>query len=231
MIMRYSAFLMLAVISGLTLLLALPCAVAVQEGSTDVNIERYIEFRIEFDDGDKLHLEAEVDASPYPVSIFLMKGEEAYQDWTESEDVDIQAIMDGENVTDITVAFQVVENFSENNTYRFENSIDIGEQDTYFLIIALHRDSSMTTSEVMSRASEVQYKVDWEIIEKDVPWGLLVLAGFFLIAGVGFLTAYFISRRRYLADMENETEGRSEETRRPAPRGPIHERRRAPPMR
>ena len=113
------------------------------------------------------------------------------------------------------MVFQVIENFSQNNTLHFEKSIDVGEQDTYFLIIALHRDTSMTPEEVMSRASEVQYRVDWEIKEKNVPWGLLILAGFFLIAGVGFLIAFFISRKKYLAELESKEEANTRDKRRP----------------
>lgn len=231
MIMRYNAFLMLVAISALALMLSLPETDAVQEGSTDVNIERYMEFRIEFDHGDKLHLKADVVASPYPVSIFLMKGEEAYQDWTESEDVDVQAIINGANVSDMNVAFQVIENFSRDNITNFKESIDIGERDTYYLIIALHRDASMTPEEIMSRASEVQYDVVWEIKEKDVPWGLLVLAAFFLLAGAGFLTAYFISRRKYLAELEDTQEEPSRQIERSTQREVHHQKRRAPPMR
>jgi hypothetical protein len=214
------------------LILAIPGAIGAQEGTTDVNIEKYIEFRLEFDHGDKLHIEAVIDSSPYPVSIFLMKGEEAYQDWTDSEDVDVQSILDGDNVSDMTVAFQVIENFSLDNTTHFDMKIDIGERDTYFLVIALHRESTMSTEEILSRASEVQYSVEWRIEEKNVPYELLGLAAIFFLVGIGFLVAYYMSRKRKMGSEEMEEEEEATfERRRDPPRPVPGDRKRAPPMR
>jgi hypothetical protein len=227
--MRPKVHLMTALAGFLILLLSIHGADGAEEGFTNVDIEKYIEFRLEFDHGDKLHIEAEIIASPYPITIILMKGEEAYQDWTESEDVDIQAILDGDNVSNMNIAFEVIENFSQQNTTNFQEEIDIGEKDTYFLIIALHRESSMSTEDVMSRASQVQYRVDWKIEEKDVPYELLALAAFFFLAGVGFLVAYYISRKKHLESMEMEEEEARPPMERP-PRPPM-ERRHAPPMR
>jgi hypothetical protein len=222
---------MLAVITGTYLMISFTGVSATQDGTADVNIEKYIEFKIEFDEGEKLHIEAEIEASPYPVSIFLMKGEKAYEDWTESEDVDVQAIIDGENVTDITVSFKVIENFSEKNTTNFQGSIDIGDQDTYFLIIALHRDSSMTPKDLLSRASEVHYVVEWGVEDKDVPWGLLIPAGIFLIAGIGFIAAYYLTSSRNQIQIEDTEEERPRDRIGKGSHRIPQDRRRAPPMR
>jgi len=220
--------LVLVLASILTLLvISSPGVLGAQEGKEDVNIEKYIEFRIDYSSGDRLHLEARIDASPYPVSIFLIKGEDAYSDWIESEDVDVQAILDGKNVSDMNVTFQVVENFSERNTTSFDRSMNIGDHDIYFLIIALYRDSSMSTEEVMSRASLVDYNVDWHKENKKIPWGYLGLSLLFFLAGSAFIIAYFVSRKRYLAQLEAEdevgsapdrlTRNRFDESRKPRP--------------
>jgi len=224
--MRHGAFLFLASLIAVIVISA-PEVLGAQEGRKDVNIEKYIEFEIGYSSGDRLHLEARIDASPYPVSIFLIKGQDAYDDWIESEDVDVQAILDGKNVSDMNVTFQVVENFSERNTTTFDRSINIGDHDTYFLIIALYRDSSMTTDEVMSRASQVDYYVDWDTENKEVPWGLLALSLLFFVAGSALIAAYIISRKRYLARLEAEEEGPSETDRPPVRR--FDEARKAPP--
>ncbi|MBN1540044.1 MAG: hypothetical protein JW939_07855 [Candidatus Thermoplasmatota archaeon] len=191
----------------LTFLSFVPLGVSgAQEGTTDVNIERYIEFRIEYDKGDMLHLEARIEASPYPVSVFLIKGEEAYDDWIESEEIDLQDIQEGKNVTEINTTFQVVENFSERNTTFFQRTLNIGEKDTYFLIIALHRDASMTPDDALSRASQVDYIVDWKIEEEGLSKGMFLLlvtiAVVLFLAGSALMIMYFIQRRRYLAEME-----------------------------
>ena len=209
---------------------AYPSMTAAEEGTKDVNIERYLEFRMEFDSGDRLHLEATVEASPYPVTIFLVKGEEAYADWIESEDVDVQKILDGKNVSDMNVTFQVIENFSEKNVTSFQRSIDIGDKDTYFLVIALYRDSSMSTEEVMSRASQVQYDIDWKIENKDFPWEIMALAAVIFLTGSAFIIAYFVGRRRYLSRMDQQEANGPGKIGAPPDDIDIRERRRAPPM-
>jgi hypothetical protein len=232
MFMRYRAgkFIFLFFI---TFALLIPFAGAVkEEGSKTVDIDNPFELdAIEFDHGDKLHLEASIEAAPSPISVLLLKGETAYNAWIESESFDIEEIKSGKNVSGMNISVEVIDNFSQINIMSFNEKIDIGEQDTYYLVIALHRDSSMEPNEVLSMASMVHYDIEWKIEEKDVPWGLLILAAFFLLAGAGFLTAYFISRRRYLSEIENEEEDRHTERRNPAPRDPHIERRRAPPMR
>lgn len=204
----------LAPILILTFLSIMPQGInGAQEGTTDVNIERYVEFRIEYNQGDRLHLEARIEASPYPVSVFLIKGEDAYDDWIESEEIDLQAIQEGKNVTEVNVTFMVVENFSERNTTLFHRTLNIGEKDTYFLIIALYRDAAMTPEEALSRASQVDYIVDWEIERDGLSRGMLLflvtIAIVLFLAGSAFIILYFIQRRKYLAEMEAEMdEGR-----------------------
>jgi hypothetical protein len=202
-----------------------------EEGSKTVDIDNPFELEpIEFDHGDRLHLEVSIEAAPSPISVLLLKGEDVYQSWIESESIDIDEIKNGQNVSGMNISIEVIDNFSKINVTSFSEQIDIGEQDTYYLVIALHRDSSMEPNEVLSMASMIYYDIEWEIEEKDVPWSLLILAAFFLLAGAGFLTAYFISRRRYLAGLENERDGHPERKEH-TPRGPHPERRRIPPRR
>jgi len=185
------------------------------EGTDDVSIERYIEFEIHFDHGDSLHIEVDILAAPYPITIFLIKGEDAHRQWLETEDVDIGAIKNGTDVSNMTVDFRVIENFSEQNTTSFKKSIDIGEQDTYYLVITLHRYSGMSSEDALSRATEVQYSVDWSIEEKEVPWYLLIFAGILFAIGVVLIGMYFHSTRKAGSE-PMDTEEVSDD-RRPAP--------------
>jgi hypothetical protein len=203
-----------------------------EEGTRTVDIDNPFELDpIEFDHGDKLRIDANMEASPSPISVLLMKGDEAYNDWIESESVDIEEIKNGKNVSGMNVSIEVIDNFSKINVTSFEESIDIGERDTYYLLIVLHRDSSMEPNEVLTMASSVTYDIEWNIEEKDVPWGYLILAGFFLLAGAGFIAAYLISRRRYLAEMESGNDDLIKDQARSPRDRPDRERRRAPPMR
>ncbi len=229
--MRRSALSMIFLLSLSILILLIPGSTAGLEGTKDVSIEKYLEFRIEFDHGDKLHLEADIQSTSHPLAIFLIKGEDAYNDWVASEDIDIAAIKAGEDISNMTISFKVIENFSKDNTTSFQAEIDIGEKDTYYLIIALHRDSSMTTDEAMTRAAQVVYDINWDMEEKDVPWYLLWVAGVLFIIGVILIGMYIYSTIKAREQMEER--GRDDPPKRTLSsgitKGPGN-RRRAPPM-
>ncbi|MEA3558176.1 MAG: hypothetical protein U9R75_02885 [Candidatus Thermoplasmatota archaeon] len=216
--MKRPWILMLFVLLSILPVLSLLEVDAVEEGSDVVNIETYIEFRIEFDSGDTLHLDAEASSEQYPISVFLLRGQNSFDDWIESETVDIGSIKNGSSSMNRTSSFQVIDNFSFQNTTSFENSIDIGEHDTYFLIIALHRDSKMDTDDILSRATQVEYKVDWSIETKSLNVPLLIVAIVLFIIGIVFIAFYYISYSR--AKMALEEEAEVEKDRKPRPRGP-----------
>jgi hypothetical protein len=224
--MKYRILAFLSVAAALLVFISIPETAAIED-TEDVSIERYIEFEITFDHGDKLHIEAEILASPYPIAVFLIKGADAYEQWLDTEDVDINAIKNGTDVSDMNVSFQVVENFSEQNITSFDKEIDIGEQDTYYFVISLHRYAGMTTEDALTRASEVQYSVDWSIEEKDVPWYLLIFAAILFLIGAVLIAMYFYSIQKARSELREMEE--AEQVRRPLPgRGPPRER---PPVR
>ncbi len=220
--MKYRILAVIAIAGAIFLMFPVHDANAVKD-TEDVSIERYIEFEIQFDHGDKLHLEAEILASPYPIAVFLIKGQDAYQQWFETEDVDINAIKNGTDVSNMTVSFQVVENFSEQNITSFKKEMDIGDRDTYYLVITLHRYSGMSTEDALTRASEVEYSVDWSIEEKEVPWYLLIFAGILFAIGVVLVGMYFYSTQKARSEVR-EMEEAEGSTRLPSRRGPPGER-------
>ncbi|MFO8051321.1 MAG: hypothetical protein R6V01_06440 [Thermoplasmatota archaeon] len=208
-------------------------AEAAETGTDVVNIETYIEFRIDFESGDSLELRAEVLSDPYPISVFLLKGEDAYDDWVESETVDIDAIRNGSVSMNRTSSFQVIENFSEKNTTSFKNSVKIGEHDSYFLIIALHRNDDMEVQDLLDRATRVSYEVDWEVNEKELNLTLLIIAIIFFIMGSVLLVLYFISWKRakhYISNAEDEASERPLSAQGTKERHPVRSQR-SPPLR
>jgi hypothetical protein len=193
-----------------------------------VNIETYVQITIDFFDGDSLHLEADITAQPYPVSVILIKGEDSFNDWIESETVDVEAIKNGSQPQNRTDTFVVIENFSKKNITEFSPSIDIGEHDTYYLIIALYRESGMDINDLLGRATEVNYAVDWEVESKELNVTLIIIAVVSFFIGLVFLVLYFISRARAMEEGEiEENEDPGEKKRQPS----IDTRRRSPPLR
>ena len=157
-----------------------------------VDIDHYEEVEIEFDSGDSIRITVRTGATEYPISVFLLKGEEARSAWIESEAVDLEAIKSGEGVPDQNTTFQVVSPFSRRNVTSFDGSITLGEHDVYYVVIALYRDSNMSTQEVLNeRATLVDYEVEWEISEKEVPWHWLLIAVAFFVLGAALLIIYF----------------------------------------
>ena len=161
-----------------------------------VDIDQSITIKIEFDEGESMSLDAEITASKDPVSIFLIKGEEEYQVWRETEDIDIQAIMAGENVTSGNGTFIVIENFSESNVTNFSESMSIGEKDTYYLVIVIFRETGMSKADILSRGSTVDYNVEWNEETKEVPYYLIPVAILFALLGIGLIIFYFRSNKQ-----------------------------------
>lgn len=208
------------------------------EESKDVDIDSYIVIEIEFSSGEKMDLEAEITASNDPISLFLIKGSEDFNKWKDTEEVDIQAIMAGENVSGENNLFRVILDFSEKNTTEYTNSISIGDQDTYYLVIVIHREEGMSKEDILSRGSRVHYKVTWEEEEKELNIQLLIIAGFIGLIGIGLIIFYFKTKDDGEEKEEEPPRGheRPERPERPirAPRErtpPPERRGRAPPMR
>ena len=182
------AILMVAMIG-----LVLPQAGAEKEVRTAiVDIDHYEETLMEFRSGDNIKITVRAGDTDYPISVFLLKGEEARSAWVESEEVDLEAIKAGQGVPDQNTTFQVVSPFSRRNVTSFDGSITIGEHDDYYLIIALYRDSSMSTDEVLhERTTQVDYEVEWKISEKEIPWHIALFAVAFFALGVLLIILYF----------------------------------------
>ncbi len=190
--------------------------------SKDVDIDSYITLKMIFDSGESLEIDATITASPDPITVFLIKGDDEFEKWKSTEDIDIDAIMNGEEVPVTNSTFVVINSFSETNTTFFESSISIGEKDTYYLVIVIHRDVNMTKEEILSLASRVDYIVTFEEKEKDVPYYLIPIAILVFILGIALIVFYLRSVRKESHMEEEEPPSRS---RAPPPRG------RAPPFR
>ncbi len=191
-----------------------------------VDIDQYITIRIEFDEGESMSLKAEISASDDPISIFLIKGEEEYQGWKDTEEIDIDAINAGENVTSGNGTFIVIENFSASNVTSFTESISIGEKDVYYLVIVIFREAGMSKADILSRGSTVEYNVEWDEEIKEVPYYLIPIAILFALIGIGLLILYFRSNKQDEGGPEEE-EDLVHSRRSPMPPSG----RRAPPMR
>ncbi|MFW3145540.1 MAG: hypothetical protein ACMUIE_01865 [Thermoplasmatota archaeon] len=178
------------------LLLSIPSEGVREKGFEDVNIEKFLEFGIDFTDGERLKLEIDLESDPHPVSVFLIKGEFSHQEWIDSEFIDITAIKNGTDVTNVSISFTVVKGFSIQNTTSYTNSISIGDKDTYYLIIALHRDAGMSTDDVLTRATVVSYDIRWTIEEREFDLSLCLAAvAIFVIGTVLVGIALYLGRR------------------------------------
>jgi hypothetical protein len=82
------------------------------------------------------------------------------------------------------------------NTTDFEDQIEIGDRDVYYLVIALHRYAGMPAVEILLMTSTVDYEVTWEVEDKDIPLWLLPIALLFLIAGT-LMVVYYIWTRTF----------------------------------
>jgi hypothetical protein len=161
-----------------------------------VDIERYIDIRINFTKGEAMGISAHIVALSYPVNVMLIKGEEEFRKFQESDFVDLEEIKSG-NITDKNVTFQVVQGFSRENVTEFESSIRIGDHDMYHLVIMLYRDSSMDPDTVLrSRVTIVNIDAEWEVRNNEVQWFLIPIAAFALLVGIGLLAYYFWPREK-----------------------------------
>lgn len=227
--MKASKVLLLSITALFIAMLIIPYDAAGESGNDVVNIETYLHFRIEFQDGDSLKIDAEITSSAHPISVFLIKGEKSFEDWEESEIVDIGSLMNGSSSVNRMSSFQVISGFSKENVTEFSSSIDIGEHDTYFLVIALHRDEDMDVDDLLQRVTEVTYEVDWEVESKELNYTLLAVAVVSFILGSIFLIIYIISWKRAkdaAASEEGPDTNITRDERGSSPRG-----RRSPPLR
>ncbi len=207
-------------------ILLLPSASGeIKKETSLIDIDHYEETWIGFDSGDSIRITVRTGATEYPISVFLLKGKEARSAWIESEEVDLEAIKAGEGVPDQNTTFQVVSPFSKRNVTSFDGSITLGEHDDYYVVIALYRDSNMSTEEVLEMATLVDFEVEWEINEKEVPWYLLIIAVALFIIGGALVMIYFW---RGGEEEQEYDEGPSRTHGRGAPGGDV---RRAPPRR
>lgn len=219
---KWSRALLLITVS-LALASSLPTARAEKvEGTAVVDIERPFERSIDFTEGDTLDLKAEISATPYPITVFLLKGEEAHDEWLSTEEVDLEKIRHGENVTGNTT-FEVIINFSKKNVTAFSNEISIGSNDAYYLVVILHRDQFMSAEALLERTSSVDYVMEWTIEERSYPYYLIPVAVILFAIGAALIVyALWSLTRRELKEDERERSQERPRTRTipPVRRGP-----------
>ncbi len=159
-----------------------------------VNIENFKFFKIEIKEGEKVRIEARIETLSFPVSVFLIKGQQEFDRFVASDSVNVDEIRGG-NISDFDDNFTVIADFSDPMTDIFKDSITIGEADLYFLVIMLYRDSTMDPEDVLTtRAALVNYDIEWRQAENDVPYYLVPLALIAFLIGAGLLAYYFWPR-------------------------------------
>lgn len=172
-----------------------------------IDIEQYEEKRMEFDSGDRITISLQLTSYAYPVSVLLIKGEEDYQKFKDSDSVDIDAMRNGEDVDFENVSYRVVGGFSARNVTEYDNSLSLGEHDTYYVLIILYRDRNMSYNEILTtRATTVDYRMEYRIENKEVPYYLIPIAIFFLIAGLGLIGYYFWPREEEEGEEPEKTD-------------------------
>jgi hypothetical protein len=211
---------MILVLFSLSLILTFPTVSAVTiDDSEDVDIDTYITEEIKFKDGEAIDIDITITADPDPISVFFIKGEEEYERFKSTEEIDIDKILAGEEVPQTNSTFLVVGALSMKNTTFFEGSLKIGEKDTYFLVIVIHRTEDMSKEEILSRASRVNYILKYEIEEKNVPYYLIPIAVIIFLIGLGLIVFYVRSVRKESSDLPEPRRMEPERTRRPPPLG------------
>jgi hypothetical protein len=159
-----------------------------------VNIENFKFFRIEIKEDEKVRIDARIETLSYPVSVFLIKGQQEFDRFVASDSVNVDEIKGG-NISDFDDNFTVIADFSDPMTALFKDSITIGEADLYFLVIMLYRDSTMDPEDVLTtRATLVNYDIEWRQAKNDVPYYLVPLAILAFLVGAGLLMYYFWPR-------------------------------------
>jgi hypothetical protein len=185
-----------AVILMLIPLLSLPAHGYAEKDQTVVNIENFKFFRIDIGDDEKVRIDARIEALSYPVSVLLIKGQEEFDKFVASDSVNVDDIKSG-NITEFDDSFIVIRDFSERETELFERSITIGEEDVYYLVVMLYRDSTMDPDEVLTvRATIVNYDVEWRAVENRLDYPLLAIAIAIAFVGTALIAYYFWPRRK-----------------------------------
>lgn len=211
---------MIPVLFSVFFILTLPSASAETiEDSEDVDIDTYITEEINFNDGEAIDIDVTIAADPDPVSVFFIKGEEEYERFRSTEEIDIDKILAGEEVPQSNATFRVVGDLSMKNTTFFQGSLKIGEKDTYFLVIVIHRTEDMSKEEILSRASRVDYILKYEIEEKNVPYYLIPIAVIIFLIGLGLIVFYVRSVRKESSEMPEPRRMEPERRRRTPPLG------------
>lgn len=159
-----------------------------------IDIDRPLVFTIDYGAGDRMALSAAIHVTGPPISVFLIKGKASFRDWVRSEDVDIDDIKTGNASSGMNSTFMVVTNFSIMNITEFDRSMDIGNRDVYYLVIAIHRYAGMPAVDILLQTSTVDYDITWEFEDKEVPLWLLPLAMLFFIAGTVMVVYYVWTR-------------------------------------
>jgi len=166
------------------------------EDQSVVDIERYVDIPILKDGSDPLEISAEITSLNYPITILLIKGDEEYEKFRQSDLVDLSEIEKG-NLTDPVIPVTIVSGFSAMNVTRFIQTIRISDRDSYHLVIMLYRDSSMDPDEVLTtRVTLVNIKVEWDEVVNQVPWFLVPVAIILAIIGIALVTYYFWPRKK-----------------------------------
>ena len=181
------------------------------EERTYIDIEQYEEKRIDFDSGDRITISLKITSYAYPVTVMLIKGEEDYRSFKDTDFIDIEAIKNGEEVDFDNVSYRVVGGFSARNVTEYDNSLSLGDHDTYYVLVILYRDRNMSYNEILTRTTTVDYRLEYEVENKEVPYYLIPIAGFLLIAGLGLIGFYFWPRDR---EDDEESDEASENMRR-----------------
>jgi hypothetical protein len=196
--MRIQSWTVLSIIILLAVPLMVRAASAeiVERSGVFINIEEYEVNKIEFDKGDRVTISLQLTSYAYPVSVLLIKGDEDFDQFVESDKVDLEAIKEGKDVDLDNISYRVVGGFSARNVTDYHNSISLGQRDTYYVVIILYRNSNMSYQEILStRATTVDYKLEYDIDEKVVPWYLLPIAAIIFIIGLS-MVVYYVWRSR-----------------------------------
>jgi hypothetical protein len=188
-----------------SLLVPITSAETVERRNVPINIEKYEVQEIEFSSGDRITIALELRSYSYPVSVLLFKGDEDYDEFVRTDEVDIEAIKNGEDVDLENVSYRVVGGFSARNVTEYDHSISLSEHDTYYVVIILYRDEDMSYQEILTtRATTVDYVLEYETDSKNVPYYLIPVAVILFIIGIVLIVYYFRARKKAEESLDEE---------------------------
>jgi len=191
-----------------------------------INIESYTHVRVDFQDGEALELSASIQSLSFPINVLLIKGEAEFARFRTSEEFDLISAREG-NISELDDTITYVREFSKLNITDFSDRMRIGEHDSYFLVIMLHRDLSMDPQEVLSSmATLVNYDVSWTVLERELPFLLIAVMVLFLLLGVALIGYYLWQRSRMVVPEDQPYNGPA--ARRQRSRSEMPQRRTAP---